>query len=43
MCNYHLKNEGNVIYVDDPLTLVGDIHGQYYDLMKVLELGGDPE
>ncbi|CAD8179739.1 unnamed protein product [Paramecium pentaurelia] len=43
MCNYHLKNEGNVIYVDDPLTLVGDIHGQYYDLMKILELGGDPE
>lgn len=27
MCNYYLKNEGNVIYVDDPLTLVGDIHG----------------
>ncbi|CAD8097194.1 unnamed protein product [Paramecium sonneborni] len=43
MCNYYLKNEGNVIYVDDPLTVVGDIHGQYYDLIKVLEMGGDPE
>jgi serine/threonine-protein phosphatase 2B catalytic subunit len=32
-----------VIYVDDPLTVVGDIHGQFYDLIKVLDMGGDPE
>ena len=32
-----------MIYLHDPLTVVGDIHGQYYDLVKILDVGGPPE
>jgi len=41
--NKIFKNEGNLLYLQDPLSVVGDIHGQYYDAIKILEIGGNPE
>ena len=37
------KSEPNIMHLQDPVTVVGDIHGQYYDFMKLLELGGSPD
>ncbi|RKP26258.1 Metallo-dependent phosphatase-like protein [Syncephalis pseudoplumigaleata] len=35
-----LMNESNVVHVKAPVTVVGDIHGQFHDLLEIFRIGG---
>jgi serine/threonine-protein phosphatase 2B catalytic subunit len=37
-----LKAEPNLLQLSEPCTVVGDIHGQYYDLLKLIDSVGTP-
>ncbi|KAF8926521.1 putative PPG1-phosphoprotein phosphatase PPG catalytic chain [Dissophora ornata] len=35
-----LMSESNVVHINAPVTVVGDIHGQFYDLLEIFKIGG---
>lgn len=35
-----LMRESNVVHVAAPVTVVGDIHGQFFDLIEIFRIGG---
>ncbi|KAI8836568.1 Metallo-dependent phosphatase-like protein [Chytridium lagenaria] len=35
-----LINEGNVRHIAAPVTLVGDVHGQFYDVLEIFKIAG---
>ncbi|OZJ06266.1 putative serine/threonine-protein phosphatase [Bifiguratus adelaidae] len=35
-----LLKESNVVHIKAPVTVIGDIHGQFYDLLEIFKIGG---
>lgn len=35
-----LMKESNVVQVQAPVTVVGDIHGQFFDMIEIFKIGG---
>jgi hypothetical protein len=32
--------ESNVVHIKAPVTVVGDIHGQFFDMIEIFKIGG---
>ena len=37
-----LIEESNVVHLRSPVTVVGDVHGQFYDVLELFRIGGLP-
>lgn len=35
-----LMRESNVVHIAAPVTVVGDIHGQFFDMIEIFKIGG---
>lgn len=35
-----LIHESNVVHIKTPVTVVGDIHGQFHDMLEIFQIGG---
>ena len=36
-----LNEEENVVKINSPVTIVGDVHGQFHDLIELFSVGGE--
>ena len=36
------KKEPNLLDISDPITIVGETHGQFYDLLHIFSISGSP-
>jgi hypothetical protein len=34
-----LVSESNLMHIDGPVNIIGDVHGQFYDVQKIFRLG----
>lgn len=41
-CALTFQKEPNLLKLHDPITVCGDVHGQFFDLLRLMEAGGDP-